>query len=173
MSGTALFLGLAVSSTISHPMTNRQWVTLLWFLGSLINHASSHDQQGVSDTGLFLCQSVMSYSMTNRMWVTLLYFFARQSHQSCHTMTIRQWVTLLFLPTTTPSHHQQVVSIMKFSNEPLIQLPIVSEWHAIFASRLSSDDTQLVSENALFFIRQFHFTYIIPWWPTGSVWYTI
>ena len=64
VSDTALFLCQAVSSIMFHLMTNRQWVTLLYFFTrqSHINHISSHDQQGVSDTALFL---------------------ARQSHQSC------------------------------------------------------------------------------------------
>ena len=83
-----LFLCQAVSSIMSHPMTNRLWVTLLYFFvpGSLINHVTSHDQQEVSDTALFLCQevsSILSHPMTNSEWVTLLYFFARQSHQLC------------------------------------------------------------------------------------------
>ena len=78
-----LFLCHAVSWIMSHPMTNREWVTLLYFFarqshqscliswptvcewhqcfislpGSLINHVSSHDQQDVSDTALFLCQA--------------------------------------------------------------------------------------------------------------------
>ena len=100
---TVLFPCLAVSLTMSHPVTNRESVTLLYSLttrqshqsclilcptesewhcltslpSSLINHFSSHDQQGVSDTALFLCQavpSIMSHPMTNRQWVTLLCF---------------------------------------------------------------------------------------------------
>ena len=107
VSGTALFPCQAVSSIMSHPMTNRKWVTLLYFLareshqsclitwptvcewhffislqGSLINHVSSHDQQDVSDTATFRCQ-VVSSIMSHREWVTLLYFYASQSHQLC------------------------------------------------------------------------------------------
>ena len=57
VSDTALFLCQAVSSIVSHPMTNRKWVTIC-LPGSLINHVSSHDQQFVSDTTLFLYQAV-------------------------------------------------------------------------------------------------------------------
>ena len=92
-------------------MTNRLWVTLLYFFaryshqsclipwptasewccfislpGTLISYVLYHDEQLVSDTALFLCQklsSIMSCPMTNREWVTLLYFFARHCHQSC------------------------------------------------------------------------------------------
>ena len=108
---------------MSHPLTNRQWVTLLNFFArlshqsslipwqtasewqhfiplpgsSLINHVSSHDQQAVSDTALFLCQviseSIMSCHMINSEWATLLYFFA-------HHLTL-----------TWP----QIVSVTKFS----------------------------------------------------------
>ena len=145
VSDTTLFLCQAVSSIMFHPMTNREWVTLLYFFarqshqscfipwptvcewhcfislpGSLINHVSSHDQQPVSDTTLFLCQavsSIMFHPLMNREWVTLLYFFARQPHQSCfqqevsvtalflcqavssimfHPLTNRKWVSLLY-----------------------------------------------------------------------------
>ena len=139
-------------------MTNRKWVTLLYFLarvshqsclitwptvcewhffislqGSLINHVSSHDQQDVSDTALFLYQavlSIMSHPMTNRMWVTLLYFFARQSYQSC-----------------------------------LIPWPTGSEWHCFISlpgsliNHVSSHDQQQVSDTAFFFSNYF----TIPW----------
>ena len=95
----AVFICQAISSIMSHPMTNRKWVTLLYFfarqshqscfipwptgcewhccislLGSLINHVSSHDQQYVSDTALFLCHavsSIMSHPMANSLWVAL------------------------------------------------------------------------------------------------------
>ena len=144
-------------------MTNSLWVTLLYFLarqshqsclfpwptggewhffislpGSLINHVSSHAQQGVSDTALFLCQadyeSCLSHPMTNSMWVTLIYLFVRQFYQSClilswatgsewhcfipfqafpsiisHPMTNRKWVTLLYLPGSL-IHDKQGVS---------------------------------------------------------------
>ena len=133
---------------MSHPMTNRQWVTLLYFFarqshqsclipwptgsewhcfislpGSLINYDSFHDQQYVSDTALFLCQavsSIMTHPMTNREWVTLLYFFARQSHQS--------W---------------------------LIPWPTVCEWHCCISlqgsliNHVSSHDQKDVSDTAL------------------------
>ena len=104
VSDTASCLCQAFSSIgMSHPMTNREWVTLLYFFpgslipqptgckwhcfiiflpGTLMNHVSFHHLQVVSDTVLFLCQalqSVMSHPLTNREWVTLLYFFARQS----------------------------------------------------------------------------------------------
>ena len=67
--------------------TGSKWHCFISFKpGSLTNHVSSHDQQQVSGTALFLCQevsSIMSHPMTHSLWVTLLYFFAQQSYQSC------------------------------------------------------------------------------------------
>ena len=101
VSDTALFLCQALSSILSHPMTNSEWVALLYFFarhshqlclipwptgsewhyfislpGTLINHVSSHGQQHVSDTALFLCQAftlIMFHAVTNSKWVTLFY----------------------------------------------------------------------------------------------------
>ena len=138
VSGTGLFLCQAVSSIISHPMTNSvgEWHWFISLPGSLINHLSSYDQQNVSDTGLFLCQAVsfnhlsthdqqhvsdtglflcqaasliISHPMATGSEQWLVYFFARQSHQSClHHMTNRQWVT----PTCGLFIWQAVSSIM-------------------------------------------------------------
>ena len=106
VSDTTLFLCQAVSSILPHLVTNRKWVTLVYFhawhsivwptgsklplvyswQSTLTYHISSHDHQSVSDIGLFFCQvasSIMSHPMMNREWVTLLYFFPKQSHQSC------------------------------------------------------------------------------------------
>ena len=96
VSDTIVFLCQEASLVMSHPMINSLWVTMTlhYFLarqshqschipwptecewhciitlpGSLINHASSNDQQKVSDITLFLCQavwSIMSHPMT--MW---------------------------------------------------------------------------------------------------------
>ena len=39
-----------------------EWHCFISFAGSLINHVSSHDQQGVSDTTLFLCMAISHQS---------------------------------------------------------------------------------------------------------------
>ena len=134
VSDTALFVCQAVSSIMFHPMTNRQWVTLLYVFarqshqscfipwptvcewhcfislpGALINHASSHDQQDVSDTGVFVCQavsSIMFHPMTNRQWVILLYLFARCSHQSCFLPwpIVCEWQCIVSMPGTVINH---------------------------------------------------------------------
>ena len=128
VSDTTLFLCQAVSSIISHPMTNREWVTqashwsclipsptgsewhcFISLPGSLINHVSSHNQQLVSDIALFLCQtvsSIMFHPMANSKWVTLLYFFARQSHQSCliPSPTGCEWHCFISLPGSLSNH---------------------------------------------------------------------
>ena len=103
----------AVSLIMFHPMANRMWVTLLYFFarqshqscfipwptgcewhcfislpGSLIDHVSSHDQQGVSDTTLFLCQvfshksCIIPWLATVCEWLSLLNSCARQSSNS-------------------------------------------------------------------------------------------
>ena len=134
VSDTALFPWLACTSIMSHPMTNSLWVTMLYFFarhshqsslipwptdsewhcfiflpGTLINHVSSHDQQTVSDTALFLClalSSIMSHPMTNSMYVTLHYFFARHSHQSCLIPwpTASEWHCIISLPGAFINH---------------------------------------------------------------------
>ena len=107
--------------TVCHPMTKRQWVThcFISLPGSLINHVLSHDQQGVSETTSFLCQSVssiVSHPMTNRVWVTVLYLLTRQSHQSCLIPwpTESEWHCFMSLPSSLinhfSSHDQQKVS---------------------------------------------------------------
>ena len=119
---TALVLFQVDSWIMSHPMTNSMWVTLLYLKFARQSHQScfipwpivgewhcfitiincvwSHNQQEVSDTALFLYQSVssiMSHPMTNSEWVTLLYFFARQSYQSCFISwpTASEWHCLI------------------------------------------------------------------------------
>ena len=77
----------AVSSIMSHAMTNRVWVTPPHILD--INHVSSHDQQQVCGTASLLCQaasSVISFPISHREWVTLLYSLQSNliSHVPCH-----------------------------------------------------------------------------------------
>ena len=132
VSETALFICQTLSSIMSHLMTNREWVRLLYFFARshqsclhpwptggkwdcfislpsiLINHILSHDQQYVSETALFLCHalsSIMSHPMTNREWVRLLYFFAR-SHQSCLLPwpTGSEWDCFISFPSTLINH---------------------------------------------------------------------
>ena len=143
MSETALFLCQRLSSIMSHLMTNSMWVRLLYLFArqshqsclipqpiasewdcliylpdSLINHVSSHGQQYVSETPLFIGQtlsSIMSYPMTNSKWVRLLYLFARHSHQSCFIswQTGSEWGCFISLPgliNHASTHDQQGVS---------------------------------------------------------------
>ena len=153
VSDNALFLchAVRVSSIMSHPMTNRKWVTLLYFFtrqshqsclipwptesewhcfislpGSLINHVSSHDQQNVSDTAFFFSN-----------YFTIL------------------WPAI-----------EQVVGLMKLSNNHfhcLSSYPTACERHLIFVCHLSSYHKQIVSVNALICFWQSHLMYIFPW----------
>ena len=140
---------------MSHPLTNRMWVTLLYFFARQSPHP-----------------------MTDRMWVSLPYFFAWQSHQSCLIpWQNRMWVILLdFFARQPSSHDQQGVSNTTLFNFPpphhpmitdckfyeifyqvvsllLILWPIVSEWHVVFARyfKFSSYYIQVVSENTFDF----------------------
>ena len=93
VSGTALLICQAVSLIMSHPITNRKWVTdLLYFITRQSN------------------QSFLTHPMTNREWVPLLYFFAKQSHQPCLIpwATVCEWHSFISLP--VPSNSQQEVS---------------------------------------------------------------
>ena len=129
-----------------------------------INHVSFYDWQGVSDTALSFVavSSIMFHPMTNRGWVTLLYFFASQSHQSCVFYHQQDVCNIAFscCPPASPSHNQQVVSLMKFYKAnplPLILWPPVSEWHAILSCYFPSYGKQLVSQNAFYFHQTSHF----------------
>ena len=108
---------------MSDPITNRQWVTLLYFFARQPSHHYwSHDQQGVSDNHLFICQAVSSIvshcPMTNSQWVILLCFFTRQSHKSYLGIplpTDSEWHCFISLPGTSlinyvSFHDQQAVS---------------------------------------------------------------
>ena len=169
VSDTALFACQAVSSIMFHPMPNRMWVTLLSFFarqshescfipwptgsewhcfislpGSLINHVSSHDQQEVSDTTLFLCQAV---------------------HQSCFIPwpTASEWHYFIYLPGSlinhALSHDQQAVS-----GTALFLCQAISA--IIFHPMTNSEWVILL----YFFARQSHQWCFIPW-PTGSEWH--
>ena len=161
VSDTTLYLCQVVSSIMSHPMTNRQWVTLLYFfarqshqwcpiswptvsewhffislLGNLINHVSLHDQQAVSDTALL---------------------FARwQSHQLCLIPwpTGSEWhcfISLLGSLTTTPH---------PMANREWVTLPFIIMSH-------SMTNREWVT---LLYFFQSHKSCLIPW-PTGSEWH--
>ena len=161
---------------------------------SLINHFSSVDQQGVSDTAAFLCQatisSIISHPMTNRKWVA--HFISlpgnptNRSHW--HPMTNRWWVTLFCLC-------QAVSSIMShpwptagkwycFTSLPgslitcLFPWSTESEWLCFISflgnptNHVSFHDQQYVSTLVHFFDRQCLQPYFIPWptW-TGCEWH--
>ena len=115
------FISFRPGSFINHVSspTVCKWQGFISLPGSLINYVSSHDQQLVGDTALYLCQAVtslMSHPMTNRVWVTLpvLYLFARQSHQSCLIPwpTESEWQCFIYfrLINHITFHDQQKVS---------------------------------------------------------------
>ena len=124
---------------MSHPITNRLWVTLLYFFAGY-SHQSwptacewhcftslPHFHQWflipwprkwVTLLYFFARYSHLEWShpMTNSKWVTLLYFFVRHSHQWCLIpwLTASEWQCFISLPGTlindVSSHDQQVVS---------------------------------------------------------------
>ena len=136
VSDTALLLCKAVSSIISHPMTNREWVTLFYFFARQ-SHQLSHpmtNSEWVSLLYFFATHavsSIMSHPMTNSQWVTLLYFFAMQP-----LMTNSMWVTISLpgsLINHVWSHGQQYVSNFFFARQSYqswhIPWPTVCEGH--------------------------------------------
>ena len=166
VSETPSFICQVVLSIMFCPMTNRQWVTLLYFFagqshqlcfilwptgsewhcftslpGSLINHVSSHDQQLVSDTPAFICQavsSIMLHPMTNRKWVTLLFLCWAVSSVMFHPLNNSMWVTLLYF----------------LARQLIMFHPMINRKWVILL---------------YFFARQSHQSCFIPW-PTGSEW---
>ena len=162
---------------MSHPMTNRMWVMLTALSCSLINHVSSHDQQGVSDTALLW--SIISHPMTNSMWVTPCALL--QSHQSCLIPwpTECEWHHVLYysLINHVSSHDQQNVSDAYYfklhsHQSCLIPWPTECEWHHVLyyslINHVSSCDQQNVSD-AHCFKLQSHQSCLIPW-PTECEW---
>ena len=150
-------------------MNNRMWVLhgFTSLPGSLINHISSHDQQRVSETTLFLCQvalalsSIMSHPIPNSLWATLLYFFARHSHQS------------YLIPWPTVSECHCFISLPGRLINHVILWSTASEWHyfvSFTGSDVSSHGQQQVSDTALFLSRQSHKSCLVPW-PTVCEWH--
>ena len=167
VSETPLCLCQAVSSIMSHPMTNRWWVTCFTsFSGSLINHVSSHEKQCVSDTASFLWEAASSI-LTNHITShdqqgvsdTAL-FLGRLSHQSCLIQVVSTSDTDLF----SRQSHQSY----------LIPWPTGCEWHCFIFLQGSLinhalfHDQQVVSGTALFFLH--HLT--TPW-PTDCMSYEV
>ena len=195
VSDAGLCLCQTLSSVIFHPMTNRMWVTLLYFFARQShqscfipwptgcewhcfislpgNHVSSHDQQYVSNTALFLCQaltSIMFHWPTGSEWHccsslpgTLINHVSSHDQQIVsdiavvlcqelssimfHPMTNSLWVTLLY------------IFARHFHQSCFIPLPTVCEWLCCFISlpgslinHVSSHDQleQDVSDTALF-----------------------
>ena len=102
VSNIALFVCPTISSIMSHPTINREWVTLLYSCVSLIISLPMPNSGWVTLL-YFSVSSIMSCPTTYREWVILLYLFAKQSHQSC-LMTNRRWVTLHFFVSLIISH---------------------------------------------------------------------
>ena len=179
---------------MSHPMDNSQWVTCLHFFarkshqsclipwltvgewcgsvflpGNLINHVSSHDPQGVSDTAFVLCQVVSSMLIpTNRQWVavTPLYFFARQSHESCFTVQLEwptgcEWDCFISLPGSLMNH----VSFHNQQGVSNISLP------GSLVNHLLSHNQQIVSDTTLFLCQAV--LSIMPHPTTNREWVTL
>ena len=168
VSDTGLCLCQTLSSVIFHPMTNRMWVTLLYFFARQShqscfipwptgcewhcfislpgNHVSSHDQQYVSNTALFLCQALTSIMF--------------------HWPTGSEWHCCSSLPGTlinhVSSHDQQLVSDTALY---LCQALSSIMFHPI-------TNSLWVTMLLYFFARQSHQSCFIPWptW-TGCEWH--
>ena len=97
------FLARQFSSIMSHPITNREWVTLLYFCLALA------------------ISSIMSYPIICREWVTLFYSFPASLINRAHPMTNSLWVTLLYF-SSCHSHQSW-----------LIPWPTECEWHSFIS----------------------------------------
>ena len=183
----------AISSIMSHTMTNREWVTVIYFFARLSHQLCFiHDQQVVSDTALFLCQAfsaIMSHPMTKSKWVMQLCFFARQSHQPCLIpLPIEcEWHCLISLAVSSNHvlfHHKQYVSDIALFlcwADSLIDHALshnqqyVSNTALFFCWAVSSIMSHLMINSMLvtvflFFARQSDQSCLIPW-PTECEWH--
>ena len=187
---------------MSHHTTNSMWVTLLYhFFARLINHVSSHNQQGVSDIvpdffarqshesclklhdyieqyvsdiALFLCQAVSSIiSYQQAVSDTALFLCQAVSSVISHSMTNREWVhCFISLPTTWPSWaHDQ--QIVSLVKFSTKQFQASSCYQQWVSDMPSFPVTSLITTNRKWVTITFVFfqTYTITQWPTGSVWY--
>ena len=139
-----------------HPWLDRVWVTLFMPLQcSLINHASSHDQQAVS--GITRCSHKSCLTPlwpTGGMWQHYSFF----SHQ-CFT-----------IPCPIDCRSNKVFYQVDSLPHPITN----SQWvrHHLCQSLFSSYMNRLWVR--LFDFHQTISPYIDPWlgWPTASAWYT-
>ena len=220
VSDIAFFLCQAVSS-MSHPVTNRQWVTvtpfyffarqshgscliqLEWCIGcewecfislvgsllnhvssnnqqgvgdislpgSLINHLLSHNQQVVSDTTLFLCQTVLSImSHPTCQGVSDTALFLCLINHVIPQPTGSEWYCSISLPATSPPNSKQIVSLMKSSSKQFHWLSICDQQSV--SDILSSPVTFHITNRLWVRMHLFHHKIsptIIPWpWPSAS-----
>ena len=123
VSDTALFLQVSNTTlffaSLSHPMTNRKWVTLLLYFCARQSHPMTNLNRQSVTVHYFFARQSQSHSCLipctlDSKWVILLYFFAQPSHP----MTKSMWVTVQawFLPGSS------------------IQWPTGSEWHCFISS---------------------------------------
>ena len=126
VSDTALFLQVSNTTlffaSLSHPMTNRKWVTLLLYFCARQSHPMTNLNRQSVTVHYFFARQSQSHSCLipctlDSKWVILLYFFAQPSHP----MTKSMWVTVQawFLPGSS------------------IQWPTGSEWHCFISSPCS------------------------------------
>ena len=110
-----------------------------------------HDQQYVSGTALFLCQTVLSHD--EQRVSELLDFFTRHCHQSCLIPwpTECEWHCFISLSTTSPFHDQQYVSdtllFLCQAVSSIMSHPMTNRWWVTLIN---------------FFARQAHQSCLIP-----------
>ena len=155
---------------MSHPMTNRMWVTLPYC--SLINHVSSTWPTVCEWHCLIAVSSLMSHTMTNSLWVTLLDSDARQSHQcSFHDQQGAVSDNVLWPPLYHPIHDQQTVSPVKVSTMPFHCISY-DEQQVMVSDMPSSPVTSLHMINRKWVTVHLFSSYLTSWLPTASGWCT-
>ena len=99
-----------------HPMTNRMWVTLTFISVIQSHHFSSHDQQLVSGTDLFVpCSLIKPHPMTNSWWVAMTSICTMHCHHVSFHDQQRVSNTDIYSCHAVSSH--------------LIPWPTACEWH--------------------------------------------
>ena len=120
---------------------------------------SSHDQQDVGDTALFLCQEstwIMYHPMTNRKWVRLLYFYVKHSHECLTPWPIgSEWHHFISL---LHSHQSRLILWTQFVSLHLceavssimsIPWPIGCEWHTSYLCQAISSIVSYPMTNSM------------------------
>ena len=173
---------ISLPGSLINPMTNRQWVTLLYMYFFARQSHQSYDQQKVSGTTLFLCQavsSIMSHPMGDQHVSanTAKLFLCQTVSPLIPSPTVCEWYCFISLPGSlinlwpTASEWHCLISlpgnlINPMTNRQWVTLLYFIAWHPHW-----SHDQQKVSNTTLFLCQAVSSVACLIPWPTVCEWH--